>query len=267
MPLPFEGESHRSWRPSGRHLRPAGAASRLRHGPHRRRAIVVAPSWIASVAVIVALGVPVITQVVPGTGTGVAIVVSIVLGVLLGASVLAHESGHCLAARALGMQVVGVRLYLLGGVSELERAPRSPREEAVIAAAGPAVSAVLAGVFWLAVQAVDRGTVELAAADAARVVEPGGGAVQPVAGAPVGWRSGASGRRVARLGQPWRRDHRRGRRWLRHCDGADRLGRGDDRRCRDGWSAAGGDCGGDGVVRRRRRRRRTDGPGECAVAR
>ena len=120
---------------------------------------MVAPSWIASVAVIVAPGVPVITQVVPGTGTGVAIVVSIVLGVLLGASVLAHELGHCLAARALGMQVVGVRLYLLGGVSELERAPRSPREEAVIAAAGPAVSAVLAGVFWLAVQAVDRGTV------------------------------------------------------------------------------------------------------------
>ncbi len=121
--------------------------------------IVVAPSWVASVAVIVALGVPVIIQVVPGTGTTVAIAVSIVLGVLLGLSVLAHELGHCLAARLLGMRVVGVRLYLLGGVSEMARAPRSPREEAVIASAGPAVSAVLAGVFWLALQAVGRGTV------------------------------------------------------------------------------------------------------------
>lgn len=121
--------------------------------------IVVAPSWVASVAVIVALGVPVITQVVPGTGTGVAIVVSIVLGVLLGLSVLAHELGHCLAARRLGMGVVGVRLYLLGGVSEMSRAPRSPREEAVIATAGPAVSAVLAGVFALTLQLVRSGTV------------------------------------------------------------------------------------------------------------
>lgn len=121
--------------------------------------IVVAPSWVASVAVIVALGVPVITQAVPGTGAVVAIAVSVVLGVLLGASVLAHELGHCLAARLLGMRVVGVRLYLLGGVSEMARAPRSPREEAVIASAGPAVSAVLAGVFWLALQAVEQGTV------------------------------------------------------------------------------------------------------------
>jgi hypothetical protein len=41
----------------------------------------------------------------------------------------------------------------------MARAPRSPREEAVIASAGPAVSAVLAAVFWLALQAVERGTV------------------------------------------------------------------------------------------------------------
>jgi len=79
--------------------------------------------------------------------------------VLLGASVLAHELGHCVAARLLGMQVIGVRLYLLGGVSELARLPRGPREEAVIAATGPAVSAVLAGGFWLIVNAVSSGTV------------------------------------------------------------------------------------------------------------
>ena len=102
-----------------------------------------------SVAVIAALGVPVVSQVVPGTGTALAVVVSITLGVALGASVLAHELGHCIAARLLGLPVVGVRLYLLGGVSELARVPRAPREEAIIAAAGPAVSAVLAGLFYL----------------------------------------------------------------------------------------------------------------------
>lgn len=121
--------------------------------------IVVAPSWVMSVAVIAALGVPVVVRLVPGTGTGAAVAVSVLLGVLLGASVLAHELGHCLAARALGVTVVGVRLYLLGGVSELARVPRSPRQEAIIAAAGPAVSALLAGVFWLAVRATYPGTV------------------------------------------------------------------------------------------------------------
>ena len=121
--------------------------------------ILVAPSWVLSVAVITALGVPVVSQVVPGTSTGVAVAVSILLGVLLGASVLAHELGHCVAARLLGVPVFGVRLYLLGGVSELARLPRSPREEAIIAGAGPAVSAVLAGLFWALMQSVSANTV------------------------------------------------------------------------------------------------------------
>ena len=121
--------------------------------------IVVTPSWILSVVVIAALGVPVVAQVIPETGTAAAIGVSVLLGVLLGASVLAHELGHCVAARILGMTVVEVRLYLLGGVSELARAPRTPREEAVVAAAGPAVSAVLAGAFWVVVTTMRAGTV------------------------------------------------------------------------------------------------------------
>ena len=121
--------------------------------------VSVAPSWVLSVVIIGALGVPVIAQVVPGTGPFVAVAVSVLLGLLLGASVLAHELGHCVAARLLGMDVVGVRLYLLGGVSELQRVPRSPREEAVIAAAGPAVSAALAGLSWLGVQLTEPGTV------------------------------------------------------------------------------------------------------------
>jgi hypothetical protein len=85
--------------------------------------------------------------------------VSIVLGVLLGVSVLAHELGHCLVARLIGIPVSGVRLYLLSGVSELTRAPKTPRDEAAIAAAGPAVSALLAGIFWLAVRGVTVSTV------------------------------------------------------------------------------------------------------------
>ena len=121
--------------------------------------VSVAPSWVLSVVVIGALGVPVVMQVIPGTGSVVAVGVSVLLGILLGASVLAHELGHCVAARLLGMDVAAVRLYLLGGVSELQRVPRSPREEAIIAGAGPAVSGVLAGVAWLIAQLIPEDTV------------------------------------------------------------------------------------------------------------
>jgi Zn-dependent protease len=121
--------------------------------------ILITPSWVASIAVIAVLGVPVVRRVVPGTGTTVAVLVAIGLGVLLGVSVLAHELGHCVVARMLGIDVVAVRLYLLGGVSELASGPVGARDEALVAAAGPAVSGLLAGVCWLALQPTTGGTV------------------------------------------------------------------------------------------------------------
>lgn len=121
--------------------------------------ILITPSWIASIAVIAVLGVPVVRRVVPGTGTATAVVVAVGLGVLLGVSVLAHELGHCVVARLLGIEVVSVRLYLLGGVSELAAGPVGARDEALVSAAGPAVSGVLAGGFWLALQPTSAGTV------------------------------------------------------------------------------------------------------------
>jgi Zn-dependent protease len=113
--------------------------------------VVIAPSWVVSVVIIAVLATPVVEQSIRDIGRGGAVGVSVALGVLLGASVLAHELGHCLAARSLGVAVTEVRLYLLGGVSTLGRLPDSPREEATIAAAGPGVSAILAGIFGLLV--------------------------------------------------------------------------------------------------------------------
>ncbi len=104
----------------------------------------MSPSWLISAAIIVALATPVVAQVVHGIPTAGAVGVAALLAVLLGVSVLAHELGHCLAARSLGLGVREVRLYLVGGVSELDRSPSTPKEEALIAAAGPGVSALLA---------------------------------------------------------------------------------------------------------------------------
>ncbi len=111
--------------------------------------IVLSLSWLISVLIIAILATPVVQQAIPGVSTTTAVFVAVGLGVLLGVSVLAHELGHCLAARSLDVPVIEVRLYLLGGVSELGRLPDSPREEAAIAAAGPGVSALLAAIFGL----------------------------------------------------------------------------------------------------------------------
>jgi Zn-dependent protease len=61
---------------------------------------------------------------------------------LLG-SVLLHELGHALTARHYGIGVRGITLELLGGWTEMDRDAPSPRVDALVSLAGPAVSLVL----------------------------------------------------------------------------------------------------------------------------
>lgn len=58
-------------------------------------------------------------------------------------SVLLHEVGHALAARRYGVATRRITLWLLGGVAQMERIPREPMKELVIALAGPLVSLLL----------------------------------------------------------------------------------------------------------------------------
>lgn len=58
--------------------------------------------------------------------------------------VLLHELGHCLVARRHGIQVIDITLWPLGGMARMSAIPESPRIEAQIAIAGPAVNFALA---------------------------------------------------------------------------------------------------------------------------
>src|SRR3954447_23815055 len=64
---------------------------------------------------------------------------------LLG-SVLLHELGHALTARRYGIGVRGITLELLGGYTEMDRDAPTPRVDALVSLAGPAVSLVLGAV-------------------------------------------------------------------------------------------------------------------------
>lgn len=56
------------------------------------------------------------------------------------ATLLAHEIAHAVTARHYGTRVKRITLWMLGGLTELDGDPPSPRADAWIAAAGPLVS-------------------------------------------------------------------------------------------------------------------------------
>lgn len=63
--------------------------------------------------------------------------------------VLLHEFGHIFMARRFGVRTPDVILLPIGGVARLERIPEEPRQELLIALAGPAVTLAIIVVLFL----------------------------------------------------------------------------------------------------------------------
>lgn len=74
--------------------------------------------------------------------------VAVIAALLFVASLLAHELAHALVARRSGVTVKSVTLWMLGGVTEFEAEPPTPRADFWIAAAGPLASLAAGAVFY-----------------------------------------------------------------------------------------------------------------------
>jgi Zn-dependent protease/CBS domain-containing protein len=74
-------------------------------------------------------------------------VMGLAAALLLFASVVLHELGHSYVAKAHGVPIKRITLFLFGGVSQLTSEPSDPVTEMKIAIAGPGVSYVLMLVF------------------------------------------------------------------------------------------------------------------------
>jgi Zn-dependent protease/CBS domain-containing protein len=96
------------------------------------------------------------SQMHPAWGAGLGLSLALVAAAVFFGSVLVHELSHSLVARAKGVPVRRITLFLFGGVSNIEREPPSPGSEFVIAVVGP-LSSILLGIAFGALGSLGAG--------------------------------------------------------------------------------------------------------------
>jgi len=82
-------------------------------------------------------------------GGGYYIIISLVITLLLFLCVFLHELGHSFMAKYFGVLTRSITLLPIGGIAALDRIPERPREELLIALAGPMVNVVIVALLYL----------------------------------------------------------------------------------------------------------------------
>ncbi|MFF0025392.1 site-2 protease family protein [Streptomyces sp. NPDC004082] len=159
---PSGAAGHRTPAASGRKARPPRRAKEPGGGLLMGRPfgvpVYVAPSWFLVAALITWVFGGQLDRVLPELGN-LRYLVSLFFAVAFYASVLVHELAHTVAALRFKLPVRRIQLQFFGGVSEIEKESETPGREFVLAFVGPLLSLVLAGLFYLALQGVEPGTV------------------------------------------------------------------------------------------------------------
>jgi len=79
-----------------------------------------------------------------------ALVKALLLAVCIFTSIALHELGHSFVAIRKGCRVREITLLFIGGAAQMEEIPTRPRDEMLMALAGPLVSIAIGGICWLA---------------------------------------------------------------------------------------------------------------------
>jgi Zn-dependent protease/CBS domain-containing protein len=113
--------------------------------------IQVNVSWLVILVLLTfSLAVSWFPTTVPRQSTLIYWVLGFIAALLLFVSVLLHELAHSLVARARGVPVKSITLFIFGGVSDLQQEPQSPGVEFQIAIVGPLTSLVIGAISLVA---------------------------------------------------------------------------------------------------------------------